>query len=116
MKVLIALDSFKGSLSSEMAGNAAKEGVLRVFPDAEISVLSIADGGEGTVRALCSATETSAQKLCRLWVLSKSAPKTAASQCFLFTTLTKAQSFFSSLPIADARLHSATASSMFSET
>ena len=57
MKVLIALDSFKGSLSSEMAGNAAKEGVLRVFPDAEISVLSIADGGEGTVRALCSAAD-----------------------------------------------------------
>lgn len=55
MKVLIALDSFKGSLSSEMAGNAAKEGVLRVFPDAEISVLSIADGGEGTTRAVCSA-------------------------------------------------------------
>ena len=56
MNALIAIDSFKGSLSSEMAGNAAKEGILRVFPEAEVSVLAIADGGEGTTRAICSAT------------------------------------------------------------
>ncbi len=55
MKVLIAIDSFKGSLSSKMAGNAAKEGVLRVLDNADVSVLPIADGGEGTVSALCSA-------------------------------------------------------------
>ena len=55
MNALIAIDSFKGSLSSEMAGNAAKEGILRVFPEAEVSVLAIADGGEGTTRAICSA-------------------------------------------------------------
>ncbi len=55
MKVVIAIDSFKGSLSSIEAGNAAKEGVLRVFPKAEVIVSPLADGGEGTVDALCYA-------------------------------------------------------------
>ena len=52
MKVAIAIDSFKGSLSSIAAGNAAAEGVRRVFPDAECAVRPLADGGEGTVDAL----------------------------------------------------------------
>ena len=52
MKVTIAIDSFKGSLSSIAAGNAAAEGVRRVFPDAECRVRPLADGGEGTVDAL----------------------------------------------------------------
>ena len=52
MKVAIAIDSFKGSLSSVEAGNAAAEGVRRVFPDAECEVRPLADGGEGTVDAL----------------------------------------------------------------
>ena len=52
MKVAIAIDSFKGSLSSVEAGNAAAEGVRRVFPDAECRVRPLADGGEGTVDAL----------------------------------------------------------------
>ena len=52
MKVAIAIDSFKGSLSSVAAGNAAAEGVRRVFPDAECWVRPLADGGEGTVDAL----------------------------------------------------------------
>ena len=52
MKVAIAIDSFKGSLSSVAAGNAAAEGVRRVFPDAECEVRPLADGGEGTVDAL----------------------------------------------------------------
>ena len=54
MKVVIAIDSFKGSLSSMQAGNAAAEGVRRVFHDAEIAVCPLADGGEGTVEALVS--------------------------------------------------------------
>ena len=54
MKVAIAIDSFKGSLSSIAAGNAAAEGVRRVFPDAECVVRPLADGGEGTVDALVS--------------------------------------------------------------
>ena len=52
MKVAIAIDSFKGSLSSIAAGTAAAEGVRRVFPDAECVVRPLADGGEGTVDAL----------------------------------------------------------------
>ena len=52
MKVAIAIDSFKGSLSSVAAGNATAEGVRRVFPDAECVVRPLADGGEGTVDAL----------------------------------------------------------------
>ena len=54
MKVVIAVDSFKGSLSSLKAGNAAADGIRRVFPDAEITVCPVADGGEGTVNALCT--------------------------------------------------------------
>ena len=53
MKVLFAIDSFKGSLGSVEAGQAAAEGVRRVFPDAVCVVKPLADGGEGTVEALC---------------------------------------------------------------
>lgn len=52
MKVTIAIDSLKGSLSSLGAGQAAGEGVKRVYPDAEVHVRPLADGGEGTVEAL----------------------------------------------------------------
>lgn len=52
MKVVIAIDSFKGSLSSIEAGNAAKEGILRVYKDASVFVRPVADGGEGTTEAL----------------------------------------------------------------
>ena len=52
MKVVIAIDSFKGSMSSMEAGNAAKEGVLRAMPQAEVVVKPLADGGEGTTDAL----------------------------------------------------------------
>jgi len=52
MKVVIAIDSFKGSLTSVEGGTAVKEGVKRVYPDAEVFVRPIADGGEGTVDAL----------------------------------------------------------------
>ena len=52
MKVAVAIDSFKGSLSSMEAGLAAKEGILRVYPKAEVFVRPLADGGEGTMDAL----------------------------------------------------------------
>ena len=54
MKVVVAIDSFKGSLSSLQAGNAAAEGVLLAHPQAETVVCPVADGGEGTVEALIS--------------------------------------------------------------
>ncbi len=53
MKIVIAMDSFKGSMTSMEAGNAAKEGVLAVMPDAQVIVKPLADGGEGTMEALC---------------------------------------------------------------
>ena len=56
MKIIVAPDSFKGSLSALDAGNAIKEGILRVVPEANIEVVPMADGGEGTVDALVSAT------------------------------------------------------------
>ena len=54
MKIVIAMDSFKGSLSSSEAGQAAAAGFLRADPKAEISVYPVADGGEGTTIALVS--------------------------------------------------------------
>ena len=52
MNVTIAIDSFKGSLSSMEAGLAAAEGVKRAIPNATCTVRPLADGGEGTVDAL----------------------------------------------------------------
>lgn len=52
MKIVTAIDSFKGSLTSIEAGNAAAEGIRRVYPDAEVTVRPLADGGEGTAEAL----------------------------------------------------------------
>lgn len=49
MKAVIAFNSFKGSLTSLEAGKAAEEGLLAVFPDANVKVFSLADGGEGTL-------------------------------------------------------------------
>ena len=55
MKVVIAIDSFKGSLSSLEAGEAAAVGVRRAFPDAECVVRPLADGGEGSVDCFLAA-------------------------------------------------------------
>ena len=52
MKAVIAIDSFKGSLTSLEAGNAAKRGILRACPDAEVTVIPVADGGEGTIDSI----------------------------------------------------------------
>ena len=52
MKVVVAIDSFKGSLSSMEAGTAVAEGIYRADKDAEVTVRPLADGGEGTVEAL----------------------------------------------------------------
>lgn len=52
MNIVIAIDSFKGSMTSMEAGKSAAEGIRRVYPDAQIQVRPLADGGEGTVEAL----------------------------------------------------------------
>jgi glycerate kinase len=56
MKVLIAIDSFKGSLTSMEAAQAIALGIKEVYPDADIATFPLADGGEGTVEALVRAT------------------------------------------------------------
>lgn len=52
MRVVIAIDSFKGSMTSKQAGNAVMRGIMSACRDPEIIIKSIADGGEGTVEAL----------------------------------------------------------------
>lgn len=52
MNVVIAIDSFKGSMTSMQAGLSAATGIKRVYKDAHITVRPLADGGEGTVDAL----------------------------------------------------------------
>ncbi len=52
MNVLVAVDSFKGSLSSIEAGNAVESGFLEAFPTWNVHVLPIADGGEGTAQVV----------------------------------------------------------------
>lgn len=53
-RVLLAIDSFKGSVSSAQAESAVAEGVRRVWPDAQVSALPLADGGEGTLDAVAA--------------------------------------------------------------
>lgn len=55
MIVTAAIDSLKGSLTSKEAGEAIKRGVTEIYPDAEVFVRPIADGGEGTVEAIVEA-------------------------------------------------------------
>lgn len=53
-RVLLAIDSFKGSVSSAQAEEAVAEGMRRVWPDAELGALPLADGGEGTLDAIAA--------------------------------------------------------------
>ncbi len=56
MRVVVAPDSFKGSASALAVAEAMSRGVRAVFPGAEVRLVPIADGGEGTVEALVAAT------------------------------------------------------------
>lgn len=52
MKIVIASDSFKGSLSSIEVAQAATRGIKAVYPDCHVIAVNVADGGEGTVEAI----------------------------------------------------------------
>ena len=52
MRVVVAIDSFKGSMSSLEAGESIKQGILKAKKDAKVEIRPLADGGEGTVEAL----------------------------------------------------------------
>jgi glycerate kinase len=56
MKIVIAPDSFKGNMTAKEASDAIEIGIRRIFPNAEIVKVPMADGGEGTVQALVDAT------------------------------------------------------------
>lgn len=59
MRIVIAPDSFKGSLTAVQAAEAMAAGVKRIFPQAELELVPMADGGEGTTAALVMATNGS---------------------------------------------------------
>ncbi len=56
MKLVIAPDSFKESLSARAVAEAIAAGWARVYPDSELLLCPMADGGEGTVDAVLAAT------------------------------------------------------------
>jgi glycerate kinase len=56
MKIVLAPDSFKGSMTAMQVCEAFREGISRVLPNAEVISLPMADGGEGTAEALVAAT------------------------------------------------------------
>jgi glycerate kinase len=56
MRIIVAPDSYKGSVSALGVAEAMERGIHAVFPDAEVVKVPIADGGEGTVEALVAAT------------------------------------------------------------
>lgn len=85
MKIVIAIDSFKGSLSSAQAGNAVKEAILRINADTEVLVKPLADGGEGTVEALASGPDA---ETVRLQVCGPLRAPVTAQYCILKDTNT----------------------------
>lgn len=57
MKIVLAIDSFKGSLSSDEAEEAVKSGILEAYPDCDVISIPIADGGEGTLSVMMKAAQ-----------------------------------------------------------
>jgi glycerate kinase len=55
MKILIAPDKFKGTLDAKEVAQHIADGLLDVLPDAQIEIVPMADGGEGTAEAICAA-------------------------------------------------------------
>jgi len=80
LRVVVAIDSFKGSLSSIEAGNAVKEAICRLDKNAEVLVKPLADGGEGTVDALASGLDS---KIIEIWVKGPLMTNVKAKYCIL---------------------------------
>ena len=80
MKIVVAIDSFKGSLSSLQAGNAVKYAVHRLNSNAEVLIKPLADGGEGTVDALA---ETGGAQIVKLKVCGPLLNPVTAKYCIL---------------------------------
>ncbi len=80
MKVVISIDSFKGSLPSMQAGNAVKDAIHRLNINTEVVVKPLADGGEGTVKAFA---ETSDSEIVKLKVKGPLLKPVVAEYCIL---------------------------------
>lgn len=63
MKIVIAPDSFKGSITAKDICSTVKRGILRVFPDADVIEIPLADGGEGTMENMVYATNGSKRQV-----------------------------------------------------
>ncbi|MEK4300098.1 glycerate kinase [Oceanobacillus sp. FSL W8-0428] len=63
MKIIVAPDSFKGSLSAVEAANSINKGIKNAFPEAETVLIPVADGGEGTLETLVAATQGEIRKV-----------------------------------------------------
>ena len=57
MKIVIAPQAYKGSISALGVATAAEKGVVKVFPDAEVILCPVADGGDGTLETLVEGSE-----------------------------------------------------------
>lgn len=80
MKVVVAIDSFKGSLSSLQAGKAVKDAILRLKGDAQVVLRPLADGGEGTVAAVKEGVDSD---LIRVTVKGPLAESVTCEYCIL---------------------------------
>jgi glycerate kinase len=67
VKIVIAPQAFKGSLSALNVANAVQKGVRRIFPDAQILMCPVADGGDGTLETL---VESSGGKIMKTYCRS----------------------------------------------
>lgn len=85
MKIVVSIDSFKGSLSSLQAGNAVKDAILRLDNNASVSVKPLADGGEGTVEALAEGFDS---EIVELTVKGPLLKPVVAKYCILTDTNT----------------------------
>ncbi len=85
MKVVVAIDSFKGSLSSLQSGSAVKDAIERLDDHAEVLVKPLADGGEGTVEALAEGYDS---EIIELKVNGPLLNPVVAKYCILKTTHT----------------------------
>ncbi len=75
MKVVLAIDSYKGSLSSFEAATAVERGIRKVYPGAKIEKTAIGDGGEGTLEAF---SQTPGAEACSALVLNPLGKKVRA--------------------------------------
>ena len=63
MKIVVAIDSFKGSLTSTEAGQAAIDCIQSLLPNCQTELIPIADGGEGMLTVMMSTTQGHIQSL-----------------------------------------------------